>query len=344
VARKVRIGLIGCGGIMGSHVSNYQAIKQAEITALADVKRAQIAATVAKHPELDGLPQFSDYRKMIGKVELDGVVIATPHSLHFDQIATCLRAGLHVLIEKPMVCTVAHARQVVKMAEKTGKVLMISYQRHYSPAWRLVKKMIEQGKLGKLTFVSALQAQDWLRWTKGGWRHNPELSCGGQLNDAGSHLIDGLLWVTGLQPETVFAQVSNRGTKVDILSGVTVRFRGGAIGTLSVVGDAPGWWEDIAFYGEKGGLYVRRDYLRMPDDQLFQTSRGRSLFSAELKELTVSSKYSSNADKNFVYSILGKDEPQTPAIWGLRVMQLTEAAWTSARIGAAVRAQRPAKH
>jgi predicted dehydrogenase len=333
----VRIGLIGCGGIMGSHISNLRAINQAEIAALADVKRAQMAATVAKHPQLDGLPQFSDYRKMIEKVELDGVVIATPHSLHFEQITTCLNAGLHVLIDKPMVCSVQHARQVVKLVEKTGKAMMISYQRHFSPAWRLVKRMMEQGKLGKLTFVSALQAQDWLRWTKGGWRHNPRLSCGGQLNDAGSHLIDALLWATGLQPDTVFAQINNRGTKVDILSGVTVRFRGGAIGTMSVVGDAPGWWEDIAFYGERGGLYVRRDYLRMPDDRLFQTSRGRSLFSAELKELTFRSKYSSNADRNFVDSILGKDEPQTPAVCGLRVMQLTEAAWASARIGAPVK-------
>jgi len=336
-AGKVRIGLIGCGGIMGSHVSNYQAIKQAEIAALADVKKAQIAVTVAKHPELDGLPQFSDYRKMIEKVELDGVVIATPHLVHFDQIRTCLGADLHVLIEKPMVCTVAHAKQVMKMAEKTGKVLMISYQRHYSPAWRLVKKMVEGGKLGGLTFVSALQAQDWLNWTKGGWRHNPVVSCGGQLNDAGSHLIDALLWATGLQPETVFAQINNRGTKVDILAGVTVRFKGGAIGTLSVVGDAPGWWEDIAFYGEKGGLYVRRDYLTMRDDQLFQSSRGKALFSAELKELTARPKYSSNADRNFVNSILGREEPQTPAICGLRVMQLTEAAWTSARIGGPVK-------
>jgi predicted dehydrogenase len=93
-ACKVRIGLIGCGGIMGSHIRNYQAIKQVEIAALADVKRAQIVATVAKHPELDGLPQFSDYRKMIEKVSLDGVVIATPHTFHFDQITTCLEATL----------------------------------------------------------------------------------------------------------------------------------------------------------------------------------------------------------------------------------------------------------
>ncbi len=335
--RKLRIGLIGCGGIMNAHITNYRSIKQAEIAGLADVKRGQIGAAVAKHPQLEGVPQFTDYRKMIGSIDLDGVVIATPHSFHFDQITACLGAGLHVLVEKPMVCTVKHAKQVVRLADRTGKVVMISYQRHFSPAHRFVKKVIEKGELGKLTFISALQAQDWMRWTKGGWRHNPKLSCGGQLNDAGSHLIDGLLWVTGLDPDVVFAQVNNRGTRVDILSGVTVRFKGGAIGTLSVVGDAPGWWEDLAFYGERGGIYVRRDYLRMRDDRVFRISRGRELFSADLEEVALSPKYSSNADRNFVESILGKDEPQVPAVCGLRVTQLTEAAWSSARTGRAVR-------
>ncbi|MFB3879788.1 MAG: Gfo/Idh/MocA family protein [Armatimonadota bacterium] len=338
-AGKVRVGLIGCGNIMGAHISNLSALKQARVVALADTRRAQLVATVAKHPELEGVPLFSDYRKMIKNVDLDGVVIATPHSFHFEQITACLKAGLHVLIEKPMVCSVQHAKQVVKLAEKTGKVLMISYQRHYSPAHRLVKRMIEQGKIGKLTYISAVQAQDWLRWTKGGWRHNPKLSCGGQLNDAGSHLIDGLLWVTGLQPESVFAEVNNRGTRVDIISGVTVKFKGGAIGTLAVVGDAPGWWEDLAFFGEEGTLYLRRDYLRMRDDRLIKVTRGSKLFSADVEEIPVKSTYSSNADKNFVNSILGKDEPQTPPIYGLRVMQLTEAAWESARTGAAVKAR-----
>ena len=333
MARNVRIGLIGCGGIMGAHIGNFRAIKRAEIAALADVKKSQMAAAISNHPELEGVPQFSDYRQMIEHTDLDGVVIATPHAHHFGQIMTCLEADLHVLVEKPMVCTVAHAKQVIKAARRQGKVAMIAYQRHYSPAWRFLRKMMEQGALGKLTFVNALQAQDWLRWTKGGWRHNPRLSCGGQLNDAGSHLIDALLWATGLQPHTVFAQIANRGTRVDILSGLTVRFRGGAIGTLSVVGDAPGWWEDIAFYGEKGGLYIRRDYLSMPDDRLFRTSRGKSLFSADIRELKPTSRRVGNADKNFVDSILGRDEPQTPAMWGLRVMQLTEAAWTSARTG-----------
>ncbi|MFB3882088.1 MAG: Gfo/Idh/MocA family protein [Armatimonadota bacterium] len=328
--RKLQIGLIGCGGIMDWHVRNYKEIKQAQIAALTDTNKSHMASMVEKHSELAGLPQFSDYRKMIAKVDLDGVIIATPHSLHFEQIMTCLDAGLNVLTEKPMVCSVDHAKKVIAKAKKTGKVMMISYQRHFSPAFRLAKKMIEDGKLGKLTFIAALQAQDWLRGTKGAWRQDPKLSCGGQLNDSGSHLVDIILWVTGLTPDTVFAQINNRGSKVDILSALSLKFRGGAIGTMSVVGDAPGWWEDITFYGEEGGLYVRRD-------QLLHSYRGKGRWSAELEELTAKSKYSSNFDRNFVDSILGKDDPQTPPICGLRVMQLTEAAWESGRTGEVVK-------
>jgi len=333
MARTLKVGLIGCGGIMDWHIRNYREIKQAEIAALTDVDEKQIAKTVGKHPELGKLPTFSDYREMIGAVDLDGVVIATPHTMHFEQIMTCLDAGLNVLTEKPMVCSVADAKKIIKKTEKTGKVMMISYQRHFSPAFRLARKMIEEGKLGKLTFVAALQAQDWLRGTKGLWRQDPALSGGGQLNDSGSHLVDIMLWVTNLEPASVFAEINNRGSKVDILSALTFKFRGGAIGSMSVVGDAPGWWEDITFYGEEGGLYVRKD-------QLLHSYRGKGTWTAELKELTANSKYNSNFDKNFVASILGKEEPQTPPVCGLRVMQLTESAWESAKTGRPVKVKR----
>ncbi|NIN65193.1 MAG: Gfo/Idh/MocA family oxidoreductase, partial [Anaerolineae bacterium] len=267
---------------------------------------------------------------MLDSVDLDGVVIATPHTLHFEQIMTCLAADLHVLTEKPLACRVDHAKQIIRKAQQKKRVMMISYQRHFSAAFRLAKNMVEEGQLGKITFVTALQAQDWLRDTRGLWRQDPKLSGGGQINDSGSHLVDIILWVTGLRPESVFARINNRGSKVDILSALTLRFRGGAIGTLSVVGDAPGWWEDIAFFGEDGSLFVR-------GDQLIHTSRDPKTGNAVTKELTAKSAYNSNFDKNFVESILGKDEPQTPPICGLRVIQLTEAAWESAKAGKPVK-------
>jgi len=329
MAETVKLGLIGCGGIMHWHVGNYKQIKQVKIAALTDTDPKRLATMVEKHPQLKGVPTFSDYKQMLKQSDLDAVVIATPHTLHYGQIMTCLGAGLNVLCEKPMVCSVADAKRVMKRAEQAGKVMMISYQRHFSPAFRLAKKLIAEGKIGRPIFISALQAQEWLRGTKGTWRQQVALSGGGQLNDSGSHLVDIMLWVTGLVPETVFAQIDNRGTEVDIISALSLKFKGGALGTMAIVGDAPGWWEEITFYGEESALYVR-------DGKLLHNTPKKP-WGAETTDVTDQLKYTGNFDRNFVDSILGKDEPQTPAICGLRVMQLTEAAWESGRTGEPVK-------
>ena len=323
MAKKVRIGLIGCGGIMGMHVEQLGPVKAAAIVGLADPSQAMLKRFKTRYPQLADLPTFSDYRDLLAEVGMDGVIIATPHTLHYEQIMTCLGRGLHVLGEKPMVCTVQHAKAVIRKAKQTGLVLMLAYQRHFHPAFRCARELVASGKIGRVTFVQALQAQEWLRATRGTWRQNPALSGGGQLNDSASHLLDIMLWVTGLVPDTVYAQVDNCGAKVDILSALAVRFRGGAVGSLAVVGDAPAWWEDVTFYGEKGALYVRGSRL------LLQTGYPKT----KTEDVTDRHRYQGNADNNYVDSILGRDEPQTPPIWGLRVIQLTQAAWESARTG-----------
>jgi len=327
MAKKVKLGLIGCGGFMHEHVQRLKAVKAAQIAALTDPNKRNSGRLVKSFPQLAPLPTFKDYRDMLEAVELDGAVIATPHSLHFEQIMTCLDAGLHVLCEKPLVCCTDHAKKVMRKAERKGLVLMVAYQRHFLPIFRQARKIVAEGKLGRITFANALLAQEWLKATKGTWRQDPELSCGGELNDSGSHMLDAILWVTGLVPETVYAAIDNRGALVDILSAVTIKFKGGAIGSLSVVGDAPGWWEEITFYGERGALYVRGDRL------YHHTPRRGRWGGPDVSDLTAKLRGGSNPNKNFVDSILGRDEPQTPPIWGLRVIQLTEAAWESARSG-----------
>jgi predicted dehydrogenase len=312
------------------HVDQLQEVKAARVAALVDTSEASLKRMVDRHPHLEGLPTFSDYREMLDEVEVDGVVIATPHTLHFEQIMTCLDRGVHVLTEKPMVCSVADAKAVMSKAARKRRVLMISYQRHFFPAFRYARQLIAEGKIGKVTFIAALQAQEWLRGTKGTWRQEPRLSGGGQLNDSASHLIDSMLWVTDLTPQTVYAQIDNRGSKVDILSALTVKFKGGALGSMAVVGDAPGWWEDITFYGEEGAIYIRDNRLILQD---YAATRKSGWPKSRTRDVTDKCKYKGNFDRNFVDSILGKSEPQTPPIWGLRVIQLTQAAWESAASG-----------
>lgn len=325
MSSKVRVGLIGTGGIMGRHIGHLLAIpRQATISALCDIDPARIDRTLERWPQLQGLPTFSDHRDMFEQAELEAVVIATPHTCHYQHIRDSLDAGLHVLVEKPMVCRVDHAKDVIARAKRKKKVLNIAYQRHYDPGFRYAKKLIGDGKLGDITYVTAMQCQNWYG-LKDSWRGDPALSGGGQLNDSGSHLLDVLLWVTDLIPDEVFAYINNIEARVDILSALSVKFEGGALGNIAVVGHAPGWREDVSFYGLDGAALFLRD------GRLLLQKRRQPVV-----DVTGKLKYRNTISRNFVRAIQGKEEPQVPGVCGLRVTQLTQAAWESAKKGCAV--------
>jgi predicted dehydrogenase len=153
----------------------------------------------------------------------------------------------------------------------------------------------------------------------GTWRQSLNLSGGGQLNDSGSHLIDIILWITGLKPDSIAAFSTNYGLEVDIDTALNVRFADGAQCNISVVGDAPGWWEDVTIVGSDGAFYVRNGELTL-------VKRGETHAITGLRDAGF-------ADQNFIQSILGDEDVQVPPLCGLRVIQLTEAAWKSAAQG-----------
>ncbi len=316
----LRIGLIGVGGFARYRIGNLLQVPEARVVAMADTAPEQIHQTKAKHPSLHSATDYADYHEMIAAGGLDAVMIQTPHTQHVDQILAAFAAGLHACTEKPMVTSVADAHRVIAARDKVGKVGMVSYQRHFMPEFRRIRREIADGTAGKVTFVQALQCQDWKRLTKGSWRQIPELSGGGQLNDSGSHLLDILLWTTGLRAETVSAVGDFRGTPVDIDTSVTIRFKGGAIGSLAIVGDTPGWHEDVTIICEKRAYYVR-------DGKLTTVEESGDRWKADSLE------GSQTPDQNFVDACLGKAECESPFECGLEVIRLTEAAWKSAAAG-----------
>jgi predicted dehydrogenase len=321
VTNQVRIGIVGCGGISHGHVKTLLGIREAKIVALCDPDPARIKVMKDGNPALRDLPEFDDYRKMLDSVQLDATELHSPHTVHFEQIMASLEKGLHCLTEKPMVCKVSHAKKVVETAEKTGKVVLVSYQRHYQGPFRYMKQVIQSGQLGDVQFVSALQCQDWQRHQQGRWRLDPKLSGGGQLNDSGSHLVDILLWMTGLKVAEVSAYIDNMGEKVDINSAIALRFKGGAQANISIVGNAPTWWEDITIWGKSGALFYRNGQLR------HHIGPGR-----EVHEIS-GWPGGNSPDRNFVDAILGRAQVESPATCGLRVIELTEAAWKSGEQG-----------
>ena len=326
---KVRIGLVGCGGNMRSHLKRrLKLIPEVEILAICDPVRENIERAISENPEIEGAKKYSDHMDMLESVELDATIISTPHTLHYNHIKDSLEHDLHVLVEKPMVCSVDEAKDVIALRDRKKRILMVSYQRHYSGPYRYCREAISSGRMGRVEFISAYQCQDWYANTGKGWRTNLSLSGGGQLNDSGSHMIDILLWVTGLQTEEVFAYIDNLSLEVDVLSAISLRFRGGAMGNISIVGKSIREFdEEVNFWCENGVLQVKS--ISNPVLTVWDPEE-REIPPDELED-------SSTPDRNFINAILGREEIQVPAECGLRTIELTEAAWESGRSGKTVK-------
>lgn len=325
---KVRFLMIGVGGMGREHIRRILQVPEAEVVALADPSEGAIAAVKERFPELADIAVFSDYKEAIAQGGADAAVIVSPHSMHFDQGMACLDGGLHVLMEKPFVAGSENAQRLIDRAAEVNKHLAVAYQRHLMGQYMYIRDLIQDGKLGKINYICAYQAQSWLKGTRGSWRQDPALSCGGQLNDSGSHLLDVVLWVSGLEPKSVSATIENYDSQVDIDSAVTVRFQEGAIATFNVVGSSSiGWHEDVSIHGDKGTVLYR-------NGKIFVALEGegavREVPDSELPP-------SSDPNRDFVDLILGRvSEAAAPSSCGLRIARLTEAAWKSAENGGQV--------
>lgn len=313
---KLRFGIIGAGGMAHSHVRRISAMEETEIVAICDVNEDGVQAMIAKHA-LQGTRMYRDYQDMLAKERLDAVVIITPHTLHFTQGMDALHSGCHVLIEKPMATSARDAATLIETAEKLGKKLQVSYQRHFQPEFLYIKKAIEDGVIGRLTSVTASLHQDWKQLSEGTWRQDPALSGGGMLMDSGSHIVDVMLWTTGLTPEHVSAVIQTHGAPVELDTFASIKFREGAVGGLNIIGYAPGWHETYAFCGEKGGIFYENGRLTL-------RRHGQPDAAPELPPVDT------NADRSFVDAILGRREVAVPGEFAKRVVQLTEQIYQAA--------------
>jgi predicted dehydrogenase len=131
-----------------------------------------------------------------------------------------------------------------------------------------------------------------------------------------------LLFITGLSVEKVFGFIDNMTVPVDINSALSLKFKGGAQGNISVVGNAPSWYEDITIWCSNGAFYMRNGKLEVSD----AVGKRSVPTAADLPA-------GDNPDNNFINAINGKAEIGSTALWGLRVIELTEAAWESAASG-----------
>ena len=315
---KISIGFIGTGGMAQVHAGQLLELENAEIKAITDVSseaRERFINKIGK-PNIE---QYSDYQEMLKQANLDAIVICSPHTLHFQQATDALKNGLHVLIEKPMTCTSEEAEQLVKTAGETGKIMQVSYQRHFQPEFIYIHDAIANGVIGNVTSVTASLYQQWWRGKRENlpWRMDPKLSGGGFLMDSGSHIIDVLLWTTGLTPVEVKTQLSQQGAPVEIDTFTSIKFEEGAVAGLNLVGYSPAWHETYVFCGEKGAIFYENDKvtLHLSDKE------------PVVPELP---KQTTNQDKSFIDAILGRHEVSVPGEFAIKVVKFSEMVYQSA--------------
>jgi len=205
VARQLRIGIIGVGGIAQyAHIPGYKELgDEVELVACADVnveRARQVAATY-------GIARaYEEYREMLEREELDAVSICTPNKFHAPATIAALEAGCHVLCEKPPALSVAEARAMVEAAARAGKVLTFGLHYRFTTEVQAAKRAIDGGEIGHVyaARVDAIRRRGIPGW---GVFTNKELQGGGPVIDIGVHMLDTCLYLMGYpKPVQVLAK------------------------------------------------------------------------------------------------------------------------------------------
>jgi UDP-N-acetyl-2-amino-2-deoxyglucuronate dehydrogenase len=256
VDRPIRVGLVGCGRISGSHLAAIDNVDGLELTAVADAE-IERATGIA---EERGIPAFRAVEELVGAVECDLVAICTPSGLHPAHGIAAARAGCHVVTEKPMAISLADADALVKACDAADVHLFVVKQNRLNPAVQLLRRAVEKGRFGRIylanTTVRWARPQDY--YDSARWRGTWEFDGGAIMNQA-SHYVDLLQWLVG-PVESVAAKTATLARRIETEdTGVAVlKFRSGALGVIEVtVLTYPRNMEgSITVLGEKGTVKV----------------------------------------------------------------------------------------
>ncbi len=195
--KKIKVGIIGVGNISGSHIAGYKALDNVELYAVCDINGERAHECVKNH-NLKHV--FTDYNEMLKLEELDAVSVCTGNNIHAPATIASLKAGKHVLCEKPMALNAEQAMEMEKAAKESGKLLMIGFVRRFGNDAKILKDFIDNGMMGDIYYAKAAYLRRF--GCPGGWFGDKSRSGGGPLIDLGVHVIDLVRYLMG-KPKAV---------------------------------------------------------------------------------------------------------------------------------------------
>jgi predicted dehydrogenase len=272
VVRLASVGLGWWGGILASAA---QRVAGAELVACF----SRTDSTRAAFADAHACRAASSWDDLLADPEIDGVLIATPHSTHADLIVDSASAGKHVFVEKPFTLTVAEAKRAIAAAERAGIVLQVGHNRRRQPATRRLKELVDRGELGMIHHVEANLSHPKGLNPRTGWRAEVAESPAGGMTGLGVHMVDNLIYLAGRPARlAAFSKQILKVSKLDDATAMVLEFEDGPLGWLgtsmvipdvartAVFGTKAAAWNECDgerfFYQEVG----EKDRTEMPVD------------------------------------------------------------------------------
>jgi predicted dehydrogenase len=250
----IRAAIVGVGR-WGQNLVDCTQGKSAKITFTVGVARTpeKAKAFATRH----GLTLVADYKTALADPNVDAVVLATPHTQHAEQVVAAARAGKHVFTEKPFALTKASAEEAVRACAEARRVLAVGFNWRYQPALQEIKRMLQDGRLGRLLHIEGnFNGPSVYRFPKEHWRQQPEEGPAGGMTGRGVHVVDAMLYLAG-PIESVFAQSARLALDygLDDTTSMLFKFKNGASGYLGTfIATAEGWRMQV--FGSKGWAKV----------------------------------------------------------------------------------------
>jgi len=339
----IEIGIIGCGKIAQiRHLPEYAANKDAHIAGIFDLSNSR-AQEVAKVYQTKA---YATYKELLEDPKIEAVSICTSNATHYEMTVEALRAGKHVLCEKPMAVTLEQCSSMVKVAEETNKYLMIGHNQRLAKAHTHAKELIEKGEIGKiLTFRTSFGhsgPETWIIDEKNNWFFDKKSAAFGAMADLGIHKTDLIQYLTGQKVSEVSAYIGTLDKKdsnedlisVDDNAICIYKMDGGCVGTMTASWTYYGSEDNsTTLYGTKGIMHLYEN----PEYSIVIKKRdGTQIFYKEENIQTNSNQTKSGIIDLWVDCLKEQKEPEISGKEVLHAMKVIFAAEEAARTGKTV--------
>lgn len=341
---KVRIGVIGVGGMGQGHCGYMHELDVAQLTAVCD-----IAPEVAKEVgERHDVPHFLKHTELLDSGLVDAVLIVTPHYDHPPIAVDAFRRGLHVLSEKPIAVTVKAAGRMIRAAERSGKVFSVMYQMRTQPEMQAARRLIEEGRLGEMVRASMILAmyRSQAYYDSGGWRATWRGEGGGVLLNQAPHGFDAFTWLAGL-PRFVQARTRTRLHEIEVEdeAAALVEFENGAHGYIYAGTIEAPQVDRIEIVGDRGKILLDEQGLRFWEletpirEFTFTSAEMWAAPASKLVPVPLPQRETGHIaiTRNFCRAILYGEELLAPGAEGLWSLELANAMILSSHTGKGVR-------